>query len=114
MAADLDLGGIQSPSAGEPLPAVSSLNGKLSLSGGGTQPGYDVSGFFPFDDDFEGGFKAKGSVTVPIAYRYGFQADGVLGTVQDEFYGHGGAHLFWRDPSFGLLGTYGGRLSGMM
>lgn len=87
------------------LPAVSGINGKLVISGGGTQPGFDF-GFSPFDDDFEGAFKAKGAVTVPLGHRFGLQADGVLGSVQSELYGHAAAHLFWRDPSQGLLGGY--------
>ena len=89
------------------LPAVSGLNGKLSIAGGGTKPGYDFPSFFGFDDDFEAGFKASGSVSVPLGHRFGFQADGTLGAVQEEVYGHAGAHLFWRDPSFALLGAYG-------
>jgi hypothetical protein len=90
------------------LPAVSALNGKLSIAGGGTKPGFDIPFAPPFiDDDFEAGLKASGSVSVPLGHRFGFQADGTLGVVQEEVYGHAGGHLFWRDPSFALLGLYG-------
>lgn len=86
------------------LPAVSGLNGKLSIAGGGSRPGYDI---FFVDDDFEAGFKASGSVSVPLGHRFGFQADGTLGSLNEEVYGHAGGHLFWRDPAFALLGAYG-------
>lgn len=57
-------------------------------------------------------FGAAGAVTIPISHRYGFQLDGVaLSTDPDrlrrfESYS-AGPHLFWRDPSLGMLGFYG-------
>lgn len=105
LAADVAQGGA-AYTLDDSLPAVSGLNGKLSIEGGGTQPGFDL-GFLPFDDDFEGGVKAKGSVSVPLGHRFGMQGDATIGSVQGEVYGHGAGHLFWRNPALGLLGGYG-------
>lgn len=75
-------------------PAVSAINGKAAVGGGA------------FDDEAFG--FAEGSFTLPLSQNFGFQADGVVGAADDgEFYG-GAGHLFWRDPSVGLLGLYGG------
>src|SRR5690606_11447741 len=46
----------------------------------------------------------EGSYSIPLDYRYGAQFDGLVGVRDgDMTYGIGG-HLFWRDPSQGLLG----------
>jgi hypothetical protein len=82
------------PSAG--LPAVSQPNGKIAAFGG-TQDG--------------GIYGVTGSITVPLSFAYGLQLDGMVGSGKDAaFYGVGG-HLFWRDPSKGLLGLYGSYVS---
>ncbi len=75
------------------IPAVSGLNGKIALSGG------------TFDDDEIG--TLTGAVTVPLGMRFGLQGDGMVGVRDGEFVGGGAAHLFWRDPTVGLLGLYG-------
>lgn len=75
------------------LPAVSGLNGKISLEGGAL--------------DEEGFVALKGSVSMPIGERYGFQLDGSVGVLDAEIFGGVGGHLFWRDPSYALLGIYG-------
>lgn len=75
------------------IPAVSGINGKIAISGG------------EFDDDEFG--VLTGAVTVPLGYRFGLQADGIVGSRDGEFVGGGAAHLFWRDPTIGLLGVYG-------
>lgn len=75
------------------LPAVSALNGKISLQGGA------------LDED---GFGAlSGSLSLPIGQRFGLQLDGSAGLLDDDFYGSVGGHLFWRDPAYALLGIYG-------
>lgn len=84
--------------AGEPvyptvLPAVSGLNGKISLEGGAL--------------DEEGFAALKGSVSLPLGQRFGLQIDGSVGILDEEFIGGVGGHLFWRDPSYALLGIYG-------
>lgn len=75
------------------LPAVSGVNGKISVEGG------------LFDEE---GFGAlSGSVSLPLGQRFGVQIDGTVGTFDDKFFGSAGGHLFWRNPAYGLLGIYG-------
>ena len=73
-------------------PAVSGFNTKFSGEGG------------IYDDEGAGLF--QGSLTTPLGYAFGFQADGVVGTIDDETLGGGALHLFTRDPSSYLLGIY--------
>lgn len=74
------------------LPAVSGLNAKVGGYGG------------KFDDDSAAG--AFLSLSMPLGHSFGLQVDGLVGSSGgDRFYGVGG-HLFWRDPSRGLLGLY--------
>lgn len=90
--ADLYLEG--TPTVPTILPAVSGLNGKIAILGGA------------LDDD---GFGAlEGSFSAPLGMRFGFQGDAIVGISNGDFIGGGGAHLFWRDPTKGLLGVYGG------
>jgi len=83
--------------AQEALPAVDGLSGKLMLSGG-TGNGKD--------DSWAG---LEGAVTFPLGHRFGMQLDLAGGGLdgpsdgKSAFYG-GGAHLFWRDPSEGMVG----------
>lgn len=91
IAADLYVDG--SPSVPTVLPAVSGLNGKISLEGGA------------LDDE---GFAAiSASVSMPLGHRYGLQLDAMAGAADGDFIGSLGGHLFWRDPSYALLGIYG-------
>lgn len=90
-AADLYVSG--EPTLPTVLPAVSGLNGKISLEGGAL--------------DEEGFAALKGSVSMPIGHRYGLQLDGSVGILDEDFFGGVGGHLFWRDPSYALLGIYG-------
>jgi len=78
----------------QPLPAVDGINAKIDGFGGG---GNHTNGF-------DG---TSGSLSVPLAQQWGLQIDGGVGS--DKGIGaYGGAgHLFWRDPSSGLLGAYG-------
>jgi hypothetical protein len=81
-----------------PLPAVSGLNGKLAVFGGwlGTDgPDGEKIG-------------AQGSVSVPLGTQFGFQADGFGYSAAGDWIAGGAGHLFWRDPSIGLIGAYGG------
>lgn len=86
-------------SSGSPqsLPAVDGLNAKASAFGGAAKD--------------RAVFGGEGSVTVPLGFRYGFQLDGLaagLDSSQGDVTSGGTAgHLFWRDPSVGLLGAYG-------
>jgi len=75
--------------------AVSAPNGKMGVSTGS------------MDSHARKNF--MGSFTVPLGTNFGFQADVLYNDVAEtEFYG-AGAHLFWRDSDFGLMGiTLGG------
>lgn len=74
------------------LPAVDGFNYKIEGFGGS------------FGDQSFGG--AKGSVVIPLGLQYGLQIDGAVGTLDSDVFGVGGAHLFWRNPSWGLIGLY--------
>ncbi len=81
-----------------PLPAVSGVNGKFAVFGGGLDSGGN-------DGEMIGG---QGSLSVPISQRFGFQGDAFGFVAADDYVAGGAGHLFWRDPSIGLLGVYGG------
>jgi hypothetical protein len=91
LAADLYVTG--EPTLPTVLPAVSGVNGKISLEGGAL----DEEGFAGF----------KGSLSLPVGEQFGLQLDGSVGVLDEEFAGGAGGHLFWRDPSMALLGVYG-------
>ncbi len=80
-------------------PAVSAPNGKIAVFGGG--------------DDDGGLIFGEASYTMPVGQAFGLQVDGLVGQVGrvDDTVVQGAAHLFWRDPSKGLLGLYGSALS---
>ncbi len=74
-------------------PAVSGLNGKLSVEGG------------LYDN--EDAVLALGSVSIPVAHAFGLQLDGALGSIDGDTMSGGGAHAFTRDPAKHLIGVYG-------
>lgn len=88
-----------SPAAAQQaLPAVDGLNGKVMAIHGGTA-GNNWTGL-------------EGAVTMPLGQRFGLQLDGAAGGLdgspgKSAFYGTG-AHLFWRDPSTGMVGIEAG------
>ena len=54
-------------------------------------------------------FGSKASASAPLGDRlspYGVQIDGAKGRFDNRSFGAIGGHLFWRDPSQGLLGLY--------
>ncbi|HEV2509759.1 hypothetical protein [Bosea sp. (in: a-proteobacteria)] len=84
--------------AQQPLPAVDGPSGKLMFIHGGAN-----------GDKWTG---LEGAVTVPLGHRFGLQLDGAAGGLdgslgKSAFYGTG-AHLFWRDPSTGMVGIEAG------
>ena len=80
------------------LPAVSGINGKISAFGGWEE--YDLGP--------DGGlFGVDGSLSFPLGHSFGLQIDGMASSLDGEFIGGAAAHLFWRDPSAGLIGLYG-------
>ncbi len=96
-----DLGSI-APAPGAPpvddLPAVSGINGKVSGFGGWEN--YDLG--------TDGGlFGVDGSFSIPLGQMFGFQADGMISSLDGNFIGGTAGHLFWRNPAAGLVGLYG-------
>ena len=83
--------------ADESLPAVSEFNAKAGLSGG-TLDSMSV-------------YIADGTFTTPLTHSLGLQIDGLGGLMDGDGFGGGAAHLFWRDPSFGMFGLYGSGLA---
>lgn len=84
-------------SSSSSLPAVDGVNAKLSFE-------HDIDG-----SDSLGG---TGSITIPLGRSFGLQLDGGAANHKNELIGdasgyRGAAHLFWRDPSKGMLGLFG-------
>jgi hypothetical protein len=97
--------GLLSPSVGHAqgaslMPAVDGINGKVAAFGGGTN-----------DSGFYGG---TGSIALPVARQWGLQLDGVGASIDGNGAFGGAAHLFWRDPSIGLLGAYAAGFDGYL
>lgn len=75
-------------------PAVSALNGKVSVEGGsaGSQGRSSATGL------------AQGSITTPLGHSFGLQLDGAAGIASGNVNGGGALHGFWRDPAVGMFG----------
>ena len=96
-AADLDQSTVLPEQTIERKPAVDGTNGSLSLEVGAD--GVDVVG-------------GTGSVTFPLGQQFGLQFDGSAASFDNDIVGaipvfRGATHLFWRDPSIGMLGLFG-------
>ena len=78
----------------QPLPAVDGINGKIAGFGGGA-------------DHTNGFYGGTGSLSIPLAQQWGAQIDGGVGSLDNSGWFRGAGHVFWRDPSIGLLGAYG-------
>jgi hypothetical protein len=82
------------------LPAVSAVNGKIEVGGG----------FADYDGvDSDGVFYGAASLSIPLGYSFGAQADISVANAFDETGAGGALHLFTRDPNaylFGLIGGY--------
>jgi len=87
--------GADAQDAARQQPAVSGLNGKLSLEGGAI--GNDGAGSSALGI-------AQGSISAPLGHSFGLQVDGAGASAYNTFLGGGAAHLFWRDPQIGLVG----------
>lgn len=76
--------------------AVSGLNGKAA-----------IEGTYNNNDNQTGEFGGMflGSVTAPLSNEFGVQADTVLGLHDGNPVSGIGGHLFWRDPTTGLVGV---------
>src|SRR5919108_4059788 len=78
----------------QPLPAVDGINGKIAGFGGGA-------------NHTNGLYGATGSLSLPLAQQWGLQIDGAVGSLDNSGFSRGAGHVFWRDPSVGLVGAYG-------
>lgn len=76
--------------------AVDGVNGKIGALGGV---------FGNFGNKTLG--EAEGALAVPLGCEFGAQVDLNGGSFDGRFLGTAAGHLFWRDPSRGLLGAYG-------
>lgn len=82
--------------APQTLPAVDGVNAKIEIGGGGW-----------FGDRSHGFYGGGGSLAIPLAHQWGAQLDAGIGSDGDLLNVSGAGHLFWRDPSIGLIGAYG-------
>ena len=78
----------------QPMPAVDGLNAKIDGYGGGAN---HISSLYGAD----------GSLSIPLAQQWGAQIDGGVGSFNSSGTARGAGHVFWRDPSVGLVGAYG-------
>jgi hypothetical protein len=78
----------------QPMPAVDGFNAKLDGYGGGAN---HISSLYG----------ANGSLSFPLAQQWGVQLDGGVGSFNSSGDSRAAGHVFWRDPSVGLLGAYG-------
>ncbi len=76
--------------------AVSEINGKVDYSGGSMNS--------------SAGHNFNGSLTIPIASQFGFQADALYSRISGADFLGGAGHFFWRHPGIGLFGVTGGYL----
>ena len=84
------------------LGAVDGLNFKFSVLGGA----YDRNVL-----DTASNFMFVGSIATPLSFisdNFGMQVDAAAGLYDSDFASAAaGLHLFWRDPSRGMIGIYG-------
>ena len=78
-------------------PAVSALNGKVSVEGG------------TVDGDWSG--IGEGSITAPVGHSFGIQADVMYGDVHERSLWGLSGQGFWRDPEKGLLGGFANHIA---
>lgn len=85
------------------LPAVSGFNFKLDGFAGTLETG---DGFILTGNDPKSIKGARAAFTMPLGHSYGLQIDGGVGEWGSNDFAAGAAHLFWRNPSQGLLGFF--------
>ena len=74
------------------LPAVDGINGKVEAWAGSI----NRSSLYGY----------RGAFSVPLAMQWGLQVDTSAGALQGRAFGSVAPHLFWRDPTRGLIGLY--------
>ena len=72
-------------------PAVSAINGKVSIEGG--------------NFDGNGGQAIQAAIAAPLGNSFGLQLDTAFGSANSKDFSGFGGHAFWRDPARGLLGV---------
>ena len=99
------------------LPAVDGINGKAEIFGGASDYyDYDINNFKNFTPPFatrnlwRGGGGGIGSLSAPLGSDFGVQVDAIVAPWNGHIATGGGGHLFWRDPTRGLIGVYGSGL----
>lgn len=83
----------KAPAQGGCIQAVDGTNGQAGAFGG-----------FLGNQSFYGG---QGSVSLPLGCEFGVQLDGIAGSLDGSSLNIGGGHVFWRNPTQGLVGVYG-------
>jgi hypothetical protein len=73
-------------------PAVDGFNGKVETFGG-VISNRSIAG-------------QQGALSVPLAGPLGLQIDSAFGSLENRGFGNIAGHLFWRNPSQGLIGIY--------
>ena len=96
-AADLDTGCVQ---------AVSGFNGKLEGAAGFIDQDVQIANANPVIDMDGSRFHGAGSLSLPLGCMLGLQVDGAAGSLDDNTFAGGAAHLFMRDPSSYLFGVH--------
>jgi hypothetical protein len=51
-------------------------------------------------------YGANGSLALPLGPQFEFKVDGTVGSWDQDVFGIGAVHLFWRDPSRAMVGLY--------
>jgi hypothetical protein len=93
LAADLPRPRVVVPPAPVLLPAVSQHNAKIGAFGGSI--------------DGAQGWGVLGAFSLPLHQQWGLQIDGMGGSAGGATFWGAAGHLFWRNPTQGLVGVYG-------
>lgn len=51
-------------------------------------------------------YGSRAALSIPLAAQWGLQIDGAFGSLDGRAFGSIAPHLFWRDPSRGLVGLF--------
>lgn len=84
---------VKAPPAPGCTQAVDGINGKAGAFAGSLA-----------NDSIYG---ALGAISLPLGCEFGVQLDGIAASYDGSGLNIGAAHLFWRNPSEGLIGAYG-------
>jgi hypothetical protein len=84
------------------------LSGELASKGIVSGDGINakIDGYGGGGNHSNGFYGTTGSLSVPLAQQWGLQIDGGVVSGNGSAAEGGAGHLFWRDPSIGLLGAF--------